>query len=193
MARHSGAFLNTGKDGNEEFDAIVSDVHVLLEQALTEKSSEKYRAGLDIFFVRLRELAGRDFGICCLCGDRLIRSCGRTTPTIIEEWRWALIAPIVCSRKLPGFSHHIVEYSRERTVNIVREGWPRAFVKLFARKSLDWAYEREQRFISHVGPGCRRFKEGALRTIVLGARFRENHSEQCFGLSCARFVCVNNR
>ena len=76
--------------------------------------------------------------------------------------------------KQPGISHHPVDYSRERKVNVAKEGWPGSFIQLYTRKAQDWAYEQESRYICHNGSGPRKYKRHTLRGIILGCRFGEN-------------------
>jgi hypothetical protein len=168
------ALGNSRINGHMVFDAIVSPIRDLLEQALEEQNTDKQRLVLDLFFSQLGDLCRTQFGICCLAGD------------IGNILMWSHYAGNHCGialcfdasmrlfQKTPGISAHAVEYSTDRAVDVLREGWPAAFDLLFTRKSLDWAYERERRYISHAGSGLFSFKEQALRGVVLGCRFSEN-------------------
>ena len=98
---------------------------------------------------------------------------GEDAGSAVELQRAVFDPAVRIFKKRPGISHHKVEYSTEREVDVLAEGWPGSFMRLFDRKSSEWSYEREHRFISHAGHGPVEFKAHALRTIVLGCQFVE--------------------
>jgi len=176
--RHYPAVLaNVGKNGYEAFDVIVSQAAKALNEARELQDSNKYQRDLSEFFEDLINLSQTQYGICCFAGD------------ISNILMWSHYADsrkgialcfdssIRLFKKTSGISHHQVDYSIDRDIDILSEGWSNSYIRLFTRKSIDWAYEKESRYISHVGPGLLPYKEQALRGIGLWCRFGDNLSE----------------
>ena len=162
---------NSSKTGHLPFFELVSHVSSRLHAAESSGDNEESRAVLADFYVRLGALARTQFGVCCFSTDS----------TNILMWSHysdnhtgvvlGFDDSIRLFQKRSGISCHEVEYSPQRGVDVGQEGWPKAFVKLFTRKSPGWSYENEIRYISHNGPGLVSFKRRVLRSLVLGARF----------------------
>ena len=138
------------------------------------EGSVEYATALREFYHSLIQIGQRQFGICCLAGDAaniLMWShyaANHTGVALLFDSSRRLFV------KQPGISQHDVRYHQSRKVNVAEEGWPGSFIQLFTRKAVDWAYEKESRYVSHTGPGSKQFKRSALRGIVFGCRFKEN-------------------
>lgn len=125
-------------------------------------------------FSDLIQLSKTQFGICSMAGDvtNILMwshyANNHTGVAFIFDTQTRIF------EKQPGFSHRPVVYSHERKVDVAQEGWPDSFIQLYTRKATEWAYEKENRYISHNGPGPKKYKRHTLKGIVLGCRFSEN-------------------
>jgi hypothetical protein len=67
-----------------------------------------------------------------------------------------------------------VGYTVDRRIDISRVGFHEAFIHLLSTKGVDWAYEREHRLVTLLGPGYQEGRMQALTGIIFGARISEN-------------------
>jgi hypothetical protein len=163
---------HSGKDGVLR---LIEEFHSQLSSE-SEDNVHNRRAVLMDFYVELIRFGKQKFWICSMAGDAtniLMWShyaANHTGFALVFDTRTRIFV------KQPGISHHPVEYSCERKVNVAKEGWPGSFIQLYTRKAQDWAYERESRYVCHNGAGPKKFKQHTLRGIILGCRFEENFS-----------------
>ena len=161
---------HTGRDGVLR---LIEEFHDQLNSG-SEDNVHNRRAALKDFYDALIHFSKRKFGICSMAGNAtniLMWShyaADHTGFALAFDTRTRIFV------KQPGISHHPVDYSRERKVNVAKEGWPGSFIQLYTRKAQDWAYEQESRYICHNGSGPRKYKRHTLRGIILGCRFGEN-------------------
>lgn len=162
---------NSGRDSVLDF---IDEHDSLLAADRAEGAPARRNAVLKDFYAALIRDSKRRFGICSMAGDA--KSILMWSHYAANHMGLVLVFDTKTRifEKQPGISHRAVTYSRERKVNVAKEGWPESFIQLYTRKAEGWAYEKESRYISHNGPGPKKYKRHTLKGIILGCRFAEN-------------------
>ena len=160
--------------GRDVLLQFIEEYDSLLNGETAGNDPHHRRLLLKEFYASLIRLGKEKFGICSMGGD----------PTSILMWSHyadnhtgfalAFDASHRIIERQTGISHRPVDYSQDRKVNVAKEGWPNSFIKLYTRQAKEWRYEGESRYVSHNGPGPKKYKRYTLKGIIIGCRFSEN-------------------